>query len=62
VREVAPVTTRRHRDRVVLYVMYLYRKMMIMYYCEDYELYKKLLYFSVNRGTYDTIYSTIFIG
>jgi hypothetical protein len=32
------MTTRRQRDRVVLYVMYLCRKTMIMYCCEDYGL------------------------
>jgi hypothetical protein len=37
-RAVAQATTWHHRDRVVLYVMYLCRKMMIMYCCEDYGL------------------------
>jgi hypothetical protein len=36
-RAVASAMTRR-RDRVVLYVMYLCRKMTIVYCCEDYEL------------------------
>jgi hypothetical protein len=38
VRVVAQATTRRRRDRVVLYVMYLCHKTTTMYCCEDYGL------------------------
>jgi hypothetical protein len=37
-RAVAQATTRRLRDQVVLYVMYLCHKTMIMYCFEDYGL------------------------
>jgi hypothetical protein len=36
VRVVALATTQRWHDQVVLYVMYLYRKTIIIYCCEDY--------------------------